>query len=48
MHWTALLAAGQAGGTSNWNWSVFLGAVVGSLIGAGIPAWMTWQGWQWS
>jgi hypothetical protein len=50
MHWTAFLAsapsAAQTGGMSNWNWGVFFGAVAGGLIGAGIPAVMTWLGWR--
>lgn len=50
MHWTALLAAAspakQAAAAVGWNWSVFLGAIAGGLIGAGIPAAMTMAGWR--
>ncbi len=50
MHWTAFLAAAppakQAAAVIGWNWGVFLGAVAGGLIGAGIPAVMTMAGWR--
>jgi hypothetical protein len=50
MHWTALLAAApaatQAAASAGWNWGVFTGAIAGGLIGAGIPAAMTWAGWR--
>jgi hypothetical protein len=46
MHWTAVMAATPAASTSSWNWGVFLGAIAGGLIGAGIPAVMTWAGWR--
>src|SRR5260370_41343132 len=49
MHGTAFLAAAapakQAAAAVGWNWSVFLGAIAGGLIGAGIPAVMTMAGW---
>jgi hypothetical protein len=46
MNWTASLAAAaptatQAAAPAGWNWGVFLGAIAGGLIGAGIPAVMT-------
>jgi hypothetical protein len=50
MHWAALLAtapsATQAAAPAGWNGGVFLGAIAGGLIGAGIPAVMTWAGWR--
>jgi hypothetical protein len=51
MNWTASLAAAaptatQAAAPAGWNWGVFLGAIAGGLIGAGIPAVMTMAGWR--
>jgi hypothetical protein len=50
MHWIVSLAAApaakQAAATFGWNWSVFLAAIAGGLIGAGIPALMTMAGWR--
>jgi hypothetical protein len=50
MHWAAFLpataSANQAAAATGWNWGVFLGAVAGGLIGAGIPAVMTMVGWR--
>jgi len=50
MHWIGFLAAAppakQAAAAIGWNWSVFLAAIAGSLIGTGIPAVMTMAGWR--
>jgi hypothetical protein len=50
MHWTAFLAAAapakQAAAATGWNWGSFAAAVVGGLIGAGIPAVVTMAGWR--
>lgn len=50
MNWTAFLAAAssatRAAAPAGWNWGVFLGAIAGGLIGAGIPAGMTMVGWR--
>jgi len=51
MHWTGFLAAAappakQAAAATGWNWSVFLAAIAGGLIGAGIPAVMTMASWR--
>jgi len=50
MHWIGFLAAAppakQAAAATGWNWSVFLAAIAGGLIGAGIPAVMTMASWR--
>jgi hypothetical protein len=50
MHWAVVLAAAphamQAAAAPGWSWNVFLGAIAGGLIGAGIPAVMTMVGWR--
>lgn len=50
MHWAVILVAApsttQAAAAPGWNWNVFLGAIAGGLIGAGIPAVITMVGWR--
>jgi hypothetical protein len=49
MHWAVILAAAPPvtqAAAPGWSWNVFLGAIAGGLIGAGIPAVMTMVGWR--